>query len=507
MAAPGVLKGDRVTSRHPHNDPSQKSDHQPRALARRATTPGRAAAPTGLMALQAGAGNAAVVQMLRQAGHAWVQPAQHQHGAGCGHQQAEQPAVQRSAVHDVLRTPGKPMDDATRTDMESRLGADFSDVRIHNDSAARASAAEVGALAYTSGSHVIIGDGGSDKHTLAHELTHVIQQRQGPVAGTDNGSGLKVSDPSDRFEREAESHATRAMAGTVAASEAADATPGAPVSATAAVQRQSVVSGNLLVKRGRHDFRNDLCQAMNLAPNQARCHTVSYELMSEGVIRAVNAALAAANSDNLGELWGLVDAVFPTAGNLPAIHQNHPNAVALQRICTDEFNKAYVALNDLNNLLTLPARNVQVLNLCNTYANNLIKALNNSPANLRPGASNTNSSIQGALDLTPVGPPQLLRQNTPIVDTNQTYDENGYRHTPLAVATDVLRVAPMHEEQVWNLITRTAIPQVHLFSSGAQLQTSDVPNMNSGTMTQNAPRPVAIQVPGSNPPVYFLFQP
>ncbi len=97
--------------------------------------------------------------------------------------------------------------------MENRLGADFSDVRIHDDSAAKASAAEVGARAYTSGSHVVIGDGGGDKRTLAHELTHVIQQRQGPVAGADNGSGLKVSDPSDRFEREAEANAARAMVG------------------------------------------------------------------------------------------------------------------------------------------------------------------------------------------------------------------------------------------------------------------------------------------------------
>ncbi|MFJ7591759.1 DUF4157 domain-containing protein [Streptomyces sp. NPDC097617] len=163
------------------------------------------------MGMQATAGNAAVVQMLRRAGQVRGHE-QHQHTDGCGHQQAEQPAVQRSAVHDVLRTPGRPMDHATRTDMESRLGADFSDVRLHEGSAAKASAAEVGARAYTSGSHVVIGDGGSDKHTLAHELTHVIQQRQGPVAGTDNGTGLKVSDPSDRFEREAEANASRVMA-------------------------------------------------------------------------------------------------------------------------------------------------------------------------------------------------------------------------------------------------------------------------------------------------------
>ncbi|MFI6475951.1 DUF4157 domain-containing protein [Streptomyces sp. NPDC050516] len=207
--------------------------------------------PAGLLALQSTAGNAAVVQMLRRAGHAWAQPEQHQHGSGCGHQQAEQPAVQRSAVHDVLRTGGKALDEATRTDMESRLGADFSDVRIHNDGAARASAAEVGARAYTSGSHVVIGDGGADKHTLAHELTHVIQQRQGPVAGTDNGSGLKVSDPSDRFEREAEANATRVMSGAGPRHEAV-----AQRAVTPAVQRAGAVVQRAPVShaQGEHIF-------------------------------------------------------------------------------------------------------------------------------------------------------------------------------------------------------------------------------------------------------------
>ncbi|MFD3941325.1 DUF4157 domain-containing protein [Streptomyces sp. NPDC058579] len=171
-----------------------------------------------LLGLQGTVGNAAVVQMLRRAGHGLDQE-EHRHGEGCGHDEVEGPAVQRSAgpavqrsaVHDVLRGPGRPLDNATRTDMESRLGADFSDVRLHTGGAAKASAAEVGARAYTSGNHVVIGDGGGDAHTLAHELTHVIQQRQGPVSGTDNGNGLAVSDPSDRFEREAEANAHAVM--------------------------------------------------------------------------------------------------------------------------------------------------------------------------------------------------------------------------------------------------------------------------------------------------------
>ncbi|MFH8717306.1 DUF4157 domain-containing protein [Streptomyces zaomyceticus] len=162
--------------------------------------------------------------MLQLAGHPYAQPPvqrtdqtseQHVHGAGCGHQQSEQPTVQRSTVHDVLAGTGRPLDTPLREEMEARLGADFSDVRIHDNTTARASATEIGARAYTSGNNVVIGDGGNDKHTLAHELTHVVQQRQGPVAGTDNGAGLRVSDPSDRFEREAEANATRALAGPV----------------------------------------------------------------------------------------------------------------------------------------------------------------------------------------------------------------------------------------------------------------------------------------------------
>ncbi|MFF7993349.1 DUF4157 domain-containing protein [Kitasatospora xanthocidica] len=152
--------------------------------------------PRSIGALQRTIGNAAVVQLLRQ-------------------QRESDAPVQRSTVHQVLRSPGRPMAEDVRAEMEARLGADFSGVRIHDDSAAARSAAEISARAYTSGEHVVLGHGGADKHTLAHELTHVIQQRSGPVAGTDHGDGLSVSDPGDRFERAAEANAVRALSGPV----------------------------------------------------------------------------------------------------------------------------------------------------------------------------------------------------------------------------------------------------------------------------------------------------
>ncbi|WP_229403203.1 eCIS core domain-containing protein [Micromonospora okii] len=161
---------------------------------------GAGRSPGEVLALQRTVGNRAASRMIERD--------EHEHGAGCGH---DTPAVQRSTVHEVLRGGGRPLDEATRVDMEARLGSDFSDVRVHDDTAARVSAAELGARAYTSGNHVVLGEGGGDRHTLAHELTHVIQQRLGPVAGTDDGTGLRVSDPDDRFEREAEATAHRAL--------------------------------------------------------------------------------------------------------------------------------------------------------------------------------------------------------------------------------------------------------------------------------------------------------
>ncbi|MEU8700491.1 DUF4157 domain-containing protein [Streptomyces sp. NPDC048680] len=172
----------RTTRAHRPQAQDHASDRPPGPVA----APGSAAE---LAVLQRTVGNAAVARML-----------------------ADRP-VQRSAVHDVLGTAGRPLEQPVREDMEARFGTDFSDVRLHNDATAQRSAAEIGARAYTSGNHIVLGGAKTDEHTLAHELTHVVQQRSGPVAGTDDGTGLKLSDPSDRFERAAEANAHRVMAG------------------------------------------------------------------------------------------------------------------------------------------------------------------------------------------------------------------------------------------------------------------------------------------------------
>ena len=88
-------------------------------------------------------------------------------------------------VHEVLRSPGVPMDSATRSFMEARFNYDFGSVRLHSGARAAESARAVNALAYTVGWDVVLGAGHDAPHTdsgrkvLAHELTHVVQQSSG----------------------------------------------------------------------------------------------------------------------------------------------------------------------------------------------------------------------------------------------------------------------------------------------------------------------------------------
>ncbi|MFE7355000.1 DUF4157 domain-containing protein [Streptomyces sp. NPDC057543] len=177
----------------------------------------------GMSVLQRAVGNSAVGSMLQR-----------------------QDEDERSPVHNVISSGGgQPLDTDTRTDLEGRMGADFSDVRIHTDSAAHESAKGVGAHAYTVGNNVVFQRDAYDpsspqgRTTLAHELTHVIQQRNGPVEGTEAPGGIRVSDPSDRFEREAVANADRVLSDPAPASGSAQAaaTGAAGHDASPAVQR------------------------------------------------------------------------------------------------------------------------------------------------------------------------------------------------------------------------------------------------------------------------------
>ena len=82
-----------------------------------------------------------------------------------------------------LHASGKKLDKSTKNFFEPRIGYDLSDVKVHTDSEAAKSAESVNALAYTFGDHIVFNqnqfnpESDKGKKLLAHELTHVMQQR------------------------------------------------------------------------------------------------------------------------------------------------------------------------------------------------------------------------------------------------------------------------------------------------------------------------------------------
>jgi hypothetical protein len=101
---------------------------------------------------------------------------------------------------------GSPLSEPVRRDMETALGHDLSEVRIHTDATAHQLNEAVSARAFTAGTDVFFKQGtydpasASGRQLLGHELTHVVQQSTGT-------SGLRpgeVSHPSDAAEQHAE---------------------------------------------------------------------------------------------------------------------------------------------------------------------------------------------------------------------------------------------------------------------------------------------------------------
>jgi len=97
-------------------------------------------------------------------------------------------------VHEVLRSPGHPLDPSARAFFEPRFGLDLGHVRLHDDAQAALSARAVGARAFTVGGHIIFADNvdtvsESGRRLLAHELAHTIQ----PSAASDEAQHLPQS--------------------------------------------------------------------------------------------------------------------------------------------------------------------------------------------------------------------------------------------------------------------------------------------------------------------------
>jgi hypothetical protein len=117
-------------------------------------------------------------------------------------------------VREVLHAPGAPLDPDLRLLMERRFGQNFAHVRLHGGEQAARSARQLGAQAYTAGSHIVLGEGSRRRQTraglwlLAHELAHVVQQ-----ASEFSIESFMIGDADDPLERAADRAADLVAAG------------------------------------------------------------------------------------------------------------------------------------------------------------------------------------------------------------------------------------------------------------------------------------------------------
>ena len=93
--------------------------------------------------------------------------------------------------------------------LEAASGVSLGDVEVHYNSHKPAA---IGALAYAKGNEVFLGPG-QEQH-LPHELTHVVQQKQGIVEPTGNIGGMPVN-TSDSLESAADRMSTAVPSGAV----------------------------------------------------------------------------------------------------------------------------------------------------------------------------------------------------------------------------------------------------------------------------------------------------
>lgn len=115
------------------------------------------------------------------------------HAGGMVHResgaQTATPKVTTSVAANIhaMNGGGRPLPATTRAFFEPRFGADLSQVRVHTDSRATATANSIQARAFTVGPNIAFGAGQyapesrAGRQLLAHELTHVVQQNGGQV--------------------------------------------------------------------------------------------------------------------------------------------------------------------------------------------------------------------------------------------------------------------------------------------------------------------------------------
>lgn len=218
------MTSNRALSTSEHERTARRS--QPATV----TPAGQPAAVHPLLALQRQLGNAQVTQLVqasRDLGRQSEEEEELQASHDVGRQEEEELQMKAEAAPRIgleggpvgpdmqrqiqaKRGRGAALSEGTRAHMEAAFGADFGDVRVHHDAESDALSRQMTAKAFTTGSDIFLRKdvNPGDSTLLAHELTHVIQQR----AMASGGGGMSVRPAGDQYEQEADAVAKQVTA-------------------------------------------------------------------------------------------------------------------------------------------------------------------------------------------------------------------------------------------------------------------------------------------------------
>jgi hypothetical protein len=195
-----------------------KAGHIRRAADRSRTVD--ASSPHPLVSLQRQVGNATIARTLAQREEMPEEEvlAKHDHDHSLDRSVMPEVGMEGGQISDALsnriqsqRGGGSSLDSGTQKSMEAAFGDRFDDVRIHTGSEADSLNRSVSAKAFTTGTDIFFSEKASpqDSNLLAHELTHVVQQR-----GMSSSSGpMSVGPAGDSHEQAADAAASTVTSG------------------------------------------------------------------------------------------------------------------------------------------------------------------------------------------------------------------------------------------------------------------------------------------------------
>ena len=297
--------------------------------------------------------------------------------------------------------------DSLKSGIENLSGYSMDDVKVHYNSS---NPAQLQAHAYAQGNDIHLGQG-QEKH-LAHEAWHVVQQKQGRVKPTMQMNAKTNLNDDVSLEKEADVMGAKAFQ----------------------------LVGNLpenIGQRKLQNIANSSSRIKQLAQLQAKINEYTYKTLNSSTHNVLQKMDRPGFVGSVKKMRIDAKAAHPTEN----IHMAH--RLSWQSIRDTLANSSDAEIDTMISNLTIPQRDfgdpssggvaannmevynaVQVLVLTHTRnSEQVAKALNSSPYNLRPGDGQTNSSIGGGADAhfdeTQIGEP-MTPQSASLLDPSTT---------------------------------------------------------------------------------------